>query len=82
MGNDVLILFPVPSVVDAAVVIDGRFRYHRFGIAETADSCTHWGRVVVSPVRTLQTHRKEMDNVPTKNWSGTSQTHSGFSKPV
>ena len=42
----------------------------------------HWGQVVVSLVRTLQTHHKEMDNVPTKNLSGTSQTHSEFHKPI
>ena len=46
------------------------------------DTNPHWGRVVVSPVRTLQTHHKEMDNVPTKNRSGTSQTHPGFPKPI
>ena len=53
-------------------------------VGVTADNaCSrHWGQVVVSPVRTLQTHHKEMDNVPTKNRSSTSQTHPGFSKPI
>jgi len=55
---------------------------HPWPSPRSSRGSSHWGRVVVSPVRTLQTHHKEMDNVPTKNPSGASQTHSGFSKPI
>ena len=42
----------------------------------------HWGQGPVYPAGTLQVHRKEMDKVPTKNPSGTLQSHSEFPKPI
>ena len=43
---------------------------------------SHWGQGPVYPAGTLQVHCKEMDKVPTKNPSGTLQTHSEFPKPI